>query len=238
MKVTQEWSQWASFDSKSCLHNQGNHVIKKRSWKTHALINTLKTNDSAKWITYKNWSTLRLPRVDGISPVKLLFAKSKFSKLVRFPNSLGISPVMWFPGNTLHDKWNQYKLGLHLKENCSNICQWLENITTHKFPFKQPSCQGTTIEKKCMNTDDAIMATSSTTSTSNYEKLTLDRSQYDKNPFQVYYYYSFLRYCSKVLLHSKDTYLSNLRKDNSNNIFVWETKTNKSFNSIKLDKKS
>lgn len=134
LKVTQEWSQWASFDSKSCLHNQGNHIIKKRSWKTHALINTLKTNDSAKLITYKNWSTLRLPRVDGISPVKLLFAKSKFSKLVRFPNSVGISPVMWFPGNTLHDKWNQYKLGLHLKENCSNICQWLENITTHKFP--------------------------------------------------------------------------------------------------------
>jgi hypothetical protein len=95
----------------------------------HTLVNILKTEDSAEGITYKNWSFLSLPREDGISPVKLLFDKSKLVKLVRFPNSSGISPVMPFPGNVLHDKWNRYTLGLHLKAHSLDI----EIITLKNF---------------------------------------------------------------------------------------------------------
>ena len=65
------------------------------------------TEDSAEGITYKNWSFARLPREAGISPLKLLFDKFKVPKLVKFPNSLGISPVMPFPGKLLHDEWNK-----------------------------------------------------------------------------------------------------------------------------------
>jgi hypothetical protein len=80
----------------------------------HSLISwKVKTEESAEGITYKNWSFLSIPREDGISPVKLLFDKSNLVKLIRFPNSSGISPVMPFPGNVLHDKWNRYTLELH-----------------------------------------------------------------------------------------------------------------------------
>lgn len=45
----------------------------------------------------------RLPREDGISPVKRLFFKIKLVKLVKFPNELGILPVILFPGSDLHE---------------------------------------------------------------------------------------------------------------------------------------
>lgn len=114
----------------------------------HTLINILKTDSAG--VTYKNWSILRLPREDGISPVKLLFDKSKLPKLARFPSSLGISPVMPFPGSALHDEWNRYTLGWHIAYTyCLHIFQWMENMITQELPtkisnrqeFKHPCCQ-------------------------------------------------------------------------------------------------
>ena len=68
------------------------------------LVNIFKAEDSVDRDTYKYWSFLSSPREDGISPVKLLFAKFKVPKLVKFPNSLGILPVMRFPDKSLHDE--------------------------------------------------------------------------------------------------------------------------------------
>lgn len=79
-------------------------TLLRRDYKMNTLGNIFKAEDSVERITYKYWSFLRLPREDGISPVKLLFAKSKVPKLVKFPKSSGISPVMRFPDNSLHDE--------------------------------------------------------------------------------------------------------------------------------------
>ena len=99
----------------SCLHNQEDHTVDKRSQEMQTSLNMLETEDSAEGITYKNWSFVRLPRDEGISPDILLFDKFKVVKFVKFPNSLGIPPVMPFPGKLLHDEWNKETLVSHLR---------------------------------------------------------------------------------------------------------------------------
>jgi hypothetical protein len=45
-------------------------------------------------ISYKNRSFNSFPNESGIEPVKLFRYKSKLTKFVRFPSSLGIMPLI------------------------------------------------------------------------------------------------------------------------------------------------
>ena len=52
--MTQEWFHRDCLHSKSCLHNQEDHTVDKRSQEMQTSLNMLETEDSSEGITYKN----------------------------------------------------------------------------------------------------------------------------------------------------------------------------------------
>ena len=55
---------------------------------------TYKRNDANNKYTHRKRNFDNLPNESGIGPLKLFKYRSKLTKLVRFPKSLGIGPVM------------------------------------------------------------------------------------------------------------------------------------------------
>lgn len=56
---------------------------------------------SPGYLTHRNRNFDNLPNVSGMGPAKLFKYKSKLTKFVRFPRSLGIGPVMLLLYNSL-----------------------------------------------------------------------------------------------------------------------------------------
>lgn len=53
--------------------------------------------------TYRYFSDLRLPRVEGMEPDKELLYRSKLTRLVRLPSDAGMTPLMLFSKSSLQN---------------------------------------------------------------------------------------------------------------------------------------
>lgn len=74
--------------------------------------------------THRNRNFDNLPNVSGMGPVKLFKYRSKLTKLVRFPRSLGIGPVMLLLYNSLkHHKINKNRISVNRIKSFAHIIQ-------------------------------------------------------------------------------------------------------------------